>query len=241
MLYGYDQSIDPTNPDIRTKIGELLTPDAETGWTRIPKEIFIDVDTLPVGTVAVQIYYLEEGSEAEAHIMSDFKYENPTREEGVSSGQPRGNSWNVAESFPVSFRGYIEAVTTDADGVRHGGGLVKVEYYQDGAYEYYYPYVRPNAERYLSALLSGDARKVAEVLSGESEPIVVESLIPEAERQIEYYGKYDLASAKITGEVMYDGELQRFQLAVTDKNDKSFVISMRHGDGLLGIEPPIYE
>jgi hypothetical protein len=136
-LYVYDQTTDPTNPDLRSNIGSQLTSEAEIGWTRLTEEIFIDVDVLPVGTVAMKTYYAEAGSEANSHIMSDFKYEIPTQELDVSNdGQPRGNSWNVAELFPGGFLGHIWAVTTDADGVEHTSAVVNVIFEPSNAYDF---------------------------------------------------------------------------------------------------------
>jgi hypothetical protein len=127
-LYSYDASAEVTNPDIATRIGARLLPETATGWTALTKEIFIGVDILPVGTIAMKTYYAEAGSEATAHIISDFKYSPPTREDAVTDGQPRGGSWNVAALYPDGFLGHIWAVTTDADGIETASAYVNVVY-----------------------------------------------------------------------------------------------------------------
>ncbi len=116
-LYGYDDHTDNGESDdvIRHFTG-ILQPEADTGWTDLTDTVFIAVQ-VPDGTVSVQIYYAETGTEVPEHLL----YSNPYAE----TDSPTGYTWRVSDDYPTGFLGHIWAVTTDADGAAHSSDITK--------------------------------------------------------------------------------------------------------------------
>ena len=126
-LYGYDGNTDNGSPDeIEKHFTERLQPE-DTNWTTLTDTIYIHVQ-IPDGTMALQTYYAEAGTDATAHIMLDNKYYLPRKYPSDDSDYTTGNIWRVADYFPDSFLGHIWAVTTDEDGVEHSSDIIPVIY-----------------------------------------------------------------------------------------------------------------
>ncbi|MDR1537628.1 MAG: hypothetical protein LBU32_06460 [Clostridiales bacterium] len=103
----------------------------------------------------------------------------------------------------------------------------------------YYPDVPPCFISYVEGLKSGNAYKLAKALSSESGSAAIKKLIPEAERHIEHYSRYNLETVKISGRIKYDDSRKQFFCAFSDANDERFEIKLGIVNGQIGILPPI--
>lgn len=131
-LYGFDANTDNGEVDeVKKHFTQRLQPEKDTGWTLLTDTVFIDV-FVPDGTIKVQTYYAESGSEVTAHIMLDNKYSAPHKNPPVDTNHPTGNTWRVTDYFPNGFLGHIWAVTIDANGVEHTSAIIPVIYPRPG-------------------------------------------------------------------------------------------------------------
>jgi hypothetical protein len=90
-------------------------------------------------------------------------------------------------------------------------------------------------ERYLSLLARGNSEQLAQFLIIDGE---FTSMLGEANRHLEFYSKYDLVSAKISGPITYDNDRHVFDCVIEDKNGDSFGVILVCGDSALGITSP---
>ncbi len=92
-------NLEPNGSDIKQHFTQKQQPEADTGWTRLTDEIFIEVE-IPDGTVSLQIYYAEAGTEAEAIPMLNGRYFSP-RISDFSATQVQTIQRDIHGGFPA--------------------------------------------------------------------------------------------------------------------------------------------